>query len=401
MTGERAEGEGGRILLHLAIRFLTYFVHWMVLAHLPSLLKHAGVSDPGIGLAIGIFALSSMLLMLPLGVFSDLFSPKRTLLACGVLYGGYFLLLPRVASNQEWLLPLMVLGGFGGAGLIVVSESLFLKLHAGENRARRIGFYQMATYLGFGLGPLAGGMILARSPGDLYLASALGALLIAVLSFPLADATVRVFSLVSYGRDLARFAPLLLLACIFVMGTHFGVEQTSLTLFMREVLHCSPHEVGKLFAGLGIWMAFTVIFISAVHDRHRSMFLFFLGGLLVSGIFQIATAFSSSFRELLAVRLLHTLGDAFALLELTVLTAVLFPAHRLGGNSGMLYAVRTLATFGAAVASGTVNQAWGYGASFVINGVFVLLFVTGSLLLVLLHPERRNAFGWKGSGNGN
>ena len=382
-----------QILLSILVRFLIYFVHWMVLAHLPVLLKHGGFGDVAIGLAIGVLSLSSMLLMLPMGVFSDIFSPKRTLLAGAGCFAVYFLLLPQVASLPG-LLVATVTGGLGAAALVVVSESLYLKQFGQERRGRRVAIYHCSTYLGFGLGPLFGSLLLEQGPGWLFAAAGIGALLILAVGMLLQDHEVMVFSFREYGDGLREFKPLLLMACIFVMGTHFGVEQTSISLLMSETLGVTAQGIGVYFALVGIWMAAVVPYVGRLHDKRSSVFLFFLAGLALSGIFQALTAWATGFWSLVAIRLLHTLGDAIALLELSVLMAILFPSKRLGGSSGLLYAIRTMATFGAAVLSGAVNRHWSYGASFLTNGLFVLCFVLLSFTLIATSRERRLEVGW-------
>lgn len=384
----------GQLLLSIGIRFFIYVVHWMVLALLPLLLRQVGFSDIAIGTAIGVFALSSMLLMLPMGTFSDFFSPKRTIMAGALLYGIYFALLPTITSFLPLLLN-MVLGGIGSACLIVVSEGLYLKQFGQMQRGRRISFFQFATYLGFGTGPLIGGFVVGKSYGALFAVAVLGAIVIFALASQLHDYEPIAYSLTAYRGDVMRPRPILLLACIFVLGSHFGTEQTSLTLLMETRLHFSPQTIGMIFAGLGLWMAVAVPFIGSWHDRRSSQFLFLLCGLLVSGFFQALTSLAGSFAGLLAIRAMHTIGDAFALLELSVLTAVFFPSQRLGGNSGLLYAVRTMATFLAALLSGFINRSWGYHFSFGINGLFVMLFALASIFYILTHRQKMESVGWR------
>lgn len=395
MDADAAAGKK-QILLSVVIRFLIYFVHWMVLAHLPVILKVYGFSDIEIGLAIGIFSLSSMALMLPMGACSDFFSPKRTMLAGALLYGVYFGAL-LVLRSFAALVPAIVVGGVGSACLIVVSEALYLKHFGGEKRGQRVAVYQVSTYLGFGIGPLAGGFLLEQHHAAMFAVAAGGAAAIFLLCLRLADFAPLDFSIKKYGRDILRPKPILLLACIFVLGSHFGTEQTSISLLMTENLHFSPEEVGALFAGLGLWMAAIVPFIGRLHDQRNSLFLFLLAGLGISGLFQVLTVWADGFWSLLGIRLIHTMGDAFALLELSVLTALFFPSQRLGGNAGLLYAVRTLATFLAAVLAGVVNRRWGYQASFLANGVFVVLFAVASIFYILLNAKRLAAVGWRRS----
>lgn len=383
-----------QILLSIAVRFLIYFVHWMVLAYLPLLLKSYGISDMEIGIAIGVYSLSSMVLMLPMGAFSDFFSPKRTILTGSLFLAAYIAGL-LLARSFFWIVVVILIGGLGIASLVVVTESLYLKLFGREKRGIRVAFYQMSTYLGFGLGPLVGGFLINSGPAQLFTVALCGAGLIFLLGLFLADFEPLDFAIREYRSDILQFKPLLLIACIMVLGTHFGVEQTSFSLLMQEKLDFSSQKIGFIFAGIGLWMAAIVPFIGWLHDRREDVFLFFLGGLAVSGFFQVITAWAFDFKSLLAIRLLHTLGDAVAMLELSVLLAVFFPAHRLGGNSGLLYALRTLAIFLAALLSGAINLHFGYGASFLANGAFVLCFVIATVLFIACGHKRREAVGWE------
>jgi MFS family permease len=73
-----------------------------------------------------------------------------------------------------------------------------------------------------------------------------------------------------------------------------------------------------------------------------------------------------------------------AILESDVLTAHFFPAARLGGNSGLVFCVRTSAIFIFAVFSGWLNHMWGYKMPFIVNGVMVVAFS----LVALLYRDR-------------
>ncbi|MFA6464806.1 MAG: MFS transporter [Desulfurivibrionaceae bacterium] len=385
-----------QILLSITIRFLIYFTHWLVLAYLPLLLKGYGLSDLQIGMAIGLFSLSSMALMLPLGMFSDIFSPRRTMLCGALLYGGYFAAL-LVARSFGWILVAVCIGGLGSAALVVVSESLYLKHFGQIQRSRRVATYQLSTYLGFGLGPLVGGLVVQQAPELIFLLAVAGAGAIFLLSLFLLDYEPIVFSFKEYSGDVFRFKPLLLIACLFVLGTHFGVEQTSFSLLLKEKFGLLPQQIGLVFACMGLWMALAVPLVGRYHDKRKSVFLFFLGGMAFSALFQVLTPMAVGIRSLVAIRLLHNLGDTVALLELGVLVALLFPSGRLGGNSGLLYGTRTLATFLAAVVSGSLNREWGYGASFMGSGLFVLCFVAGCVAFIGFSPTRRQAVGWQES----
>jgi MFS family permease len=364
--------------------FLYFFSFWMVLAYLPILLKSYGLSDQEIGLAVGLNSLSSIVLVLPFGVFSDYFSPKRTLTAGSMLYSLYFLLLITLRDFSGICLAVVV-GGVGAAAIRIVLVSLYLKLMGGEARGKKVAFLQLGGYLGFGLGPLLGGYIYeVFGPGPMIKGAWALSVLVVLLSLLLKDAPPVVFSFRDYKGDVKEPNALFLIAVVFVLGSHFGAEQTSISLLMQDVIHLNKREIGFVFFALGLWMAFLVPFAGVIMDKKHSVFLFLLVGLLISSCFQFVTAFTNSLYTLLLIRMIHTTGDTLAILESDVLTSRFFPAARLGGNSGILFCVRTSAIFVFAAFSGWLNQAWGYKMPFIVNGIMVFAFS----LIALLYRER-------------
>ncbi|MFZ5995142.1 MAG: MFS transporter [Thermodesulfobacteriota bacterium] len=357
-----------------AANTLFYFCHWMVFAFLPLLLKEYGLTDGRIGIIIGTFSMASMLLMLPMGVFSDYFSPKKTVIAgtcCLSLY-FFFLLLSR---NFYWLLLSVAIGGAGASALFIVLSSLYLKVITRNSLSRQVALYHVGGYLGYAFGPLIGGLITSYYPPKSLIATAWAcSLALIALTLFLRDSAPIRFSFEEYRADLKKPGRLLLILGIFVLATHFGVEQTSFTLLMKGKLGFAPRNIGYMFAGIGLWMAFLVPFVGYFMDRKQRIILFLFAGLVMSGAFQFLTGKAWSFGSLLLTRIFHTTGDAIAILGIGVLTALYFPGARLGGNSGLLYVVRTAAMFSGAVAAGLINTRWGYSSSFMANGLFVLAF---------------------------
>ena len=360
--------------------FLYFFSFWMVLAYLPLLLQSYGFSDGEIGFSVGLNSLSSILLVLPLGVFSDYFSPKRILTLGAILYAFHFLVL-LVARDLLAVSIAMILGGVGAATLRVVVMSLYLKIVDKRERGRRVAFVHMGAYLGFALGPLLGGYLYetAGSSVLILVAFALGGTIV-LSTFFIQDAPPVVFSFRDYKDDIRRPEAVFLMAVVFFLGTHFGAEQASISLLMQEIVGLKKTEIGLVFFVLGSWMAVLVPFAGVIMDRKSQVFSLLLAGLLISSFFQIMTAWTYSFFTLLVVRMIHTAGDTLAILESDVLTGRFFPAARLGGNSGLIFCIRTTAIFLFAAFSGWLSHRWGYEMPFIINGIVVFAFSLVALI---------------------
>jgi MFS family permease len=247
--------------------------------------------------------------------------------------------------------------------------------------------------LGFGVGPLLGGY-LYESFGPLFLIrlAFLLSTVIILLTFFLADAPPVVFSFKDYKKDVKEPDALFLIALVFFLGTHFGAEQSSLSLLMKETVGLEKQEIGIVFFILGAWMAVLVPFAGILLDKKHRIFVLLLAGLLISSCFQFMTPFATSLYGLVIIRMIHTLGDTLAILESDVLTARFFPAARLGGSSGLLFCVRTCAIFLFAAFSGWLNATWGYKMPFFVNGIMVFAFSLIALLYIVKavrHPEGR------------
>lgn len=362
--------------------FLYFFSFWMVLAYLPLLFQSYGFSNGEIGFAIGLNSLSSILLVLPFGVFSDYFSPKRILTLGAILYASSFLLLVSV-RNLAAVSAAMMLGGVGAATIRVVVMSLYLKLIDKNERGRKVAFVHMGAYVGFALGPLLGGYVYENFGSTVLIQTAFAlSVTIIVFTFFVQDAPPVVFSFKAYNSDIRKPDALFLMAVVFFLGTHFGAEQASISLLMQEVIGLKKTEIGLIFFVLGAWMALLVPFAGSIVDKNGRIFLLLLVGLLISSFFQMLTAWTYSFFSIMIVRILHTAGDTLAILESDVLTARFFPAARLGGNSGVIFCVRTTAIFAFAALSGWISEKWGYEMPFLVNGIMVFAFSLIALVFV-------------------
>ncbi len=362
--------------------FLYFFTFWMVLAYLPLVFKAYDFTDQQIGFVIGLNSLSSILLVLPLGMFSDYFSPKRTLTLGAICFSGYFLLLV-ILQDFYSVCAAIILGGVGAAAIRVILMSLYLKLIDSRGRGKKVAFLHLGGYLGFGSGPLLGGYVYDTFGATLMMKWAFVlSVMIVLLTLLLEDAPPVVFSFKDYKRDIKEPDVVFLMALVFILGTHFGAEQSSISLLMKDTIGLDKKEIGFVFFALGVWMAILVPFAGILMDKKQKVFLLLLVGLIISSCFQFMTPFAGTLYGLLIIRMIHTMGDTLAILESDVLTAHFFPAARLGGNSGLIFCVRTSAIFVFAAFSGWLNQAWGYKMPFFVNGIMVFGFSLVALLYI-------------------
>jgi len=148
-------------------------------------------------------------------------------------------------------------------------------------------------------------------------------------------------------------------------------------------LGIAKHDFGTLFSAGLIGMAIGALLIGPVGDRWGRK-LAIIGSLVAFGLFTLATAWASSFNELLLLRLLTGLGLGGALPNATALMSeyanrawrnlaisIIFLGIPIGGVVGSLIA-------------GKLMPIWGWQSVYVVGGVMPLM---AAVLLIWLMPE--------------
>ena len=168
----------------------------------------------------------------------------------------------------------------------------------------------------------------------------------------------------------------ILVALTFVVSLHLGVEQTCFSLFMKENIGLAEGSIGTMFCFIGITIAILSVINGFISDRRTSKGkglanLCYLG-IFISALFNISMLFVDNFGTILAVRLLHVIGDSLFMVSRNIIVSNLFLAERIGGNLGIVTTAATLGTFIGAVASGAIP---GYILPFVVAGVLAILAI--------------------------
>jgi MFS family permease len=361
-----------RIVLTFSLAaFLFAFSTVVESVYLPIYLeKVIGLGRSEIGLLISLYALTLIILVAPFGHFSDRVSPKKIIQAGLLLSAAYCCLLAWM-RKLAFFIPAQVIGGVGNSLVVIALPSLYYKHLNPSRRGQKLGAYMFASFLGFACGPLATGFLLRRcgfTYGEAFMA--VGALMAGLWLFSgtLKDALPFKIRLFDYKQDIVRKEVFLLVCMLLAMGITFGNEQSSLALYMRDVIKLDDLGVGLVFAVLGSWIAILAAVTGTLYDRSRKVLLFICLGLVVSGSFHILTAFTKSYGSILGVRLLHTTGDAVVIFAMNAIIASIFPTHRMGGNVGFTTFFQTQGTFLGALASGFFDANYGSRLSFIVAG---------------------------------
>jgi MFS family permease len=189
------------LFLLVMLSTLAYFVSVGIL--IPTLPRYVaevlGGGEIAVGIAIGSFSLSAVLLRPPVGALGDAHGRKWLIVAGGFLVAlsvaGYAL-----TSSLPALVLLRLLSGVGEACFYVGAASVINDLAPDERRGEALSYFSLALYGGLAIGPVLGETILGLATFDtVWFAAAAAAAAASALGLPVRDTR-----LVPYERPSAR-----------------------------------------------------------------------------------------------------------------------------------------------------------------------------------------------------
>jgi len=370
-----------RYLLPPVLGFSYIFAFRGVLAYLPPYLRDGGMSEAAIGLLMGVFPIAPVLVLVPFGMLGDRFEPRR-LVTLGLVVVALGLFVSGQVESFFLLLLLFFLIGVGGSLFLVNNRATYYKTLGDSTRATKLGWYQGVTGLGFGVGPLAAAWVIEAewlgSPMYVGVAFILPFVFLSLLGERVPGARI---SLPEYTSDLRRPGVLVLAVVVFLFSFHFGVERTSFTLFLKDVLGQDTGQIGLTYLYISLVLAPVMMVTGVVSDRlHRPLEVGLLA-LLFSCIGNAAMPWIGSLGWLLAARFVHVVGDGAFIVFQSVIIANLFHRRRLGGNVGLFATIGNVGSSIGAFASGLIP---GNAYPFLVAGV--LAFVGAAVFLVFGRP---------------
>ncbi len=164
VTADARLGTRWLILAVLCLAQLTVVLDNTVLnVAIPALSTELGATTADIQWIINAYALVQSGLLLTAGGAADRYGRRRMLLAGMVLFGAGSLA-AGLAQTTGLLIAARAGMGVGGALLVTSTLAVALQIFDAHERPRAIGIWAAVSALGFAIGPLVGGAVLARLP---------------------------------------------------------------------------------------------------------------------------------------------------------------------------------------------------------------------------------------------
>ncbi len=376
------------VLLMLSNLFLFLSLE-MLLPTLPVFAADKGGSDAQIGMIIGFFTYSAVLLRPFVGMWSERFG-KKTLLLAGVVIcligtASYY-----AAVTITFMLMLRILHGIGFGIATTLYGTVVSDIIPASRRGEGMGFFGTGNAVAISLGPFLGVWLMEQYGFDVLFIVGACILLVAVLSTSFVkgdtkEERLRIKAeskLADTSLLLRLMEPKALLPSLLglLVGLSLGGVISFITLFGKET---GVSNIGYFFLALAI-SEFLIRFVSGrIFDRQGRFWVLFPAALFcIVGCVMLYFTKGTAMLLLSAVFYGAGFGAIFPALQAWVIDRV--EPHRRGVATATFYNAFDIGIGSGAILLGLVASQTNYATMYLVSSVFFVLY-----LAVYLYYERR------------
>lgn len=325
-----------------------------------------GFSGYQIGILFAMFAITALLIPLPTGIFSDRITPKKIILA-GLGLVLIELYWASITTNFLSFVCILLIGGIGDNIFKVSIDSLFFKILNKKRKERTINWYLSIGYIAIGTALILNGALLEKIsfPTLLNILTVIIGIL-GIIALFLPDTKTFKYQLFQYKQDVFKKETLFFILILFLFALHFGSEQTSYSLFLRENLGLSLTQTG-LYMGITVMTMAVSVTIASKLIKKVDIKTILYSGLILSGIGYIIVAYKNTAISFPG-RIIHETGDAIMFVFLYNGITKFFPKARVGGSSSLITLTLISGLFISSLISGPLGAAYGYQWPIILSG---------------------------------
>lgn len=338
-----------------AILFLTVFIHLLgfgiIIPLLPYYAQTYGAKALVIGLLMTSFSFCQFLFAPVWGRLSDRVG-RRPVLIGSLLVTGASYLVYAAATSLALLFVSRMLAGIAGATLST-AQAYVADTTTPENRTKGMGLIGAAFGMGFIFGPALGG-ILSRwgfaAPACASAALALAAAVFAFFRLPeslppevRAEAAARRRARTTMRDALARPVVGTVLGLFFTATLCFSGMEAILALFSQRYFGWGPHQIGYLFAYVGVVAAAMQMGIVGALVRRFGERALVRAGLALMGAAFATAGLVPPLALFLAVMGLIAVASGMLTPSLSGLISLATPSDEQGGILGIYQSLGSLA----------------------------------------------------------
>jgi len=366
--------------------FLMMIGVGMIVALLPQRIIEMDGHEQNVGYLASAFAISYIILQVPIGTLADKFGFKIFLTI------GYFLcaitgLCFYFSSGAFMIFLSRLLQGAGEAPIWALAPAL-LSVKYPRNKGEVMGSYNAVLHIGLTLGPMAG-VLLAKTcqPSALFLLYAVACFLGAILTIWLVDdvspqkplaASFNISSILELSKDRGSFLTLL---GITLYGTGYGIFLTSIPAYLLQVKNFSSEYIGIFFSLFYVAISVSQIITGKLADKFGPN-IFMICGLVIASLGLGAISFLG-FWGIFTMLTLAGLGLGVFYLSSMIYLNETVDISLKGTISGAYYLFWGIGMFFGPPLFSILSQSSGYTVSLV---VYSLLFISIAVAMILILP---------------
>lgn len=347
--------------------FTIFTSFYFLLVTLPIYILQLGGSESEVGLIIGVFTISAVLLRPFIGREVDRRGRKNILVAGTVVFLLSMLLYNYVTSVISLLL-LRVFHGIGWGAATTASSTLIADIAPPSRRGEAMGVFGIAANVAMAIGPALSFLLLYASgapdfPG-LFTAGAAIALVSLILVLPISETVVARPRTPLFSRE-----ALLPSALMFTVTLTYGSIVSFLSLFVQKEGAGNP---GVFFSVLAVTLILVRALAGKLSDIKGRKFVLIPGMIIITlGLWVLAMA--GSLWIFLAAALLYGLG--FGLVHPTMMAFLVDRVGEKGRGAAMgtFTAAFDLGIGTGSIVLGVVLQFFGFSIMYLLGGLIVLI----------------------------
>jgi len=351
-----------------------------------------------LGFLTAVFSIAQFLAAPILGQLSDRYGRKKILVISltGTCISYMIFAYGIITGNFALLFLSRILDGITG-GNIAVAQAAIADVTTPENRAKNFGLIGAAFGLGFIIGPYIGGKL-----SDPTLVSSFNAttpfIFAAILSF------INVISIllffpetltnknhtlkIKWSRSFSNVYHAainkelrVLFGTVFLFTAGFTFFTTFFSVFLIDRFNFTQGNIGDFFAYVGLWIAFTQIFLTGRLSAKYPAYKIIRYGILATGIATFLYFIPQAWWHLLFIVPIFAIGNALMQANITALISRSAGAEIQGEVLGINSSVAALAMSFPPILSGFIAASISpyapilvAGSIVVISGIFFWIF---------------------------
>ena len=343
--------------------FTLFTSFYFLLITLPIYIEKIGGTESEIGLIIGVFTISAVLLRPFIGKEVDR-RGRKIILISGIVIFFISMLLYDYTRNVTSLLLLRVLHGIGWGAATTAATTLIADIAPPKRRGEAMGIFGMASNVAMAIGPALSMILLQKYDFSILFSISAGIALVSLLlALPISETMVVHPKTPLFSRE-ALFPS----ALMFMISLTYGSIVSFLSLFAQKQGIANP---GIFFTVFAVTLILVRALAGKLSDIKGRKFVIIPGMVLIAaGLGVLSTA--SALDSFLVAALLYGLGFGLVHPSLMALLVDRVSEKGRGAAMGTFTAAFDLGIGTGSILLGLVLQYFGFQVMYTLSGLIVL-----------------------------